>query len=50
MFLFICELGCSINKDVARRLIFEVFLKTYLRERFDLSQEFFQFYNAQDPS
>ena len=41
-FLFICNLNCSVSKDKARNIIFEVMLKSKIFDRLDLSVEFYE--------
>ena len=39
-FLFICELGCAVNKRKSRQIIFEVMIKSKIFSRLDLSDDF----------
>ena len=40
-FVFICDLNCSVRKEKARNIIFEVLLKSKVFDRLDLSAEFY---------
>ena len=41
-FVFICNLNCSVTKDKARKIIFEVMLRSKVFHRLDLSAEFYE--------
>ena len=42
LFLFICNLNCSVSEDKAKIIIFEVMLKSKIFDRLDLSAEFYK--------
>ena len=47
-FLFICELGCAVNKRKSRQIIFEVMIKSKIFSRLDLSDDFWDQFGAQN--
>ena len=47
-FLFICNLNCSVNKDKARNIIFEVMLKSKIFDELDLSAEFYEQFDCRN--
>ena len=50
LFLFICKKESSIPEDKARSIIFDVFTQSKLKDRLDLSSDFWQTYNVQNKS
>ena len=46
--IFICKISCPINEKDARDTIFEVLTKSKILQRLDLSNDFWQRFNAQD--
>ena len=49
-FLFVCQSGCNLPENKARDLIFQIMLKSKIKDRLDLSSDFWQKFNAQDKS
>ena len=47
-FLFICNLNCSVSKDKARNIIFEVMLKSKIFDELDLSAEFYEQFDCRN--
>ena len=46
-FVFICELGCAVDKRKSRQIIFEVMIKSKIFSRFDLSDDFWDQFGVQ---
>ena len=49
-FVFICNLNCSVREDKARKIIFEVMLKSKVFHRLDLSAEFYEQFDCRNES
>ena len=49
-FLFVCKNNCNLAENKARDLIFEIMLKSKIKTRLDLSNDFWQKFNVQDKS
>ena len=47
-FIFICNLGCIVDEENARKIIFEVLITSKILKRLDLSDEFWAQFNVQD--
>ena len=47
-FIFICDFGCIVDEDTARKIIFEVMITSKILKRLDLSDEFWAQFNVQD--
>ena len=47
-FVFICNLNCSVSKDKARNIIFDVMLKSKIFDRLDLSAEFYERFDCRN--
>ena len=47
LFAFVCHLNCLITEEHSRDIIFEILLITKIRERLDLSANYFTEFNAQ---
>ena len=47
-FIFICDLGCVVNEENARKIIFEVMITSKILERLDLSDDFWAQFNVQN--
>lgn len=48
LFLFICKTDCQIRENEARNVIFEVMVNSKIKERLDLSSDFWQKFNVQN--
>ena len=46
--MFICELGCAVDKRKSRQIIFEVMIKSKIFNRLDLSDDFWDQFDAQN--
>ena len=49
-FVFICNLNCSVSENKARKIIFEVMLKSKVFHRLDLSAEFYEQFDCRNES
>ena len=49
-FLFVCKSSCNLPENKARDLIFQIMLKSKIKDRLDLSNEFWKKFNAQNES
>ena len=49
-FVFICNLNCSVSGDKARKIIFEVMLKSKVFHQLDLSAEFYEQFDCRNES
>ena len=47
-FIFICNLGCIVDEENARKIIFEVLITSKILKRLDLSDAFWAQFNVQD--
>ena len=47
-FIFICNLGCIVDEENAKKIIFEVMITTKILKRLDLSDEFWAQFDVQD--
>ena len=47
-FIFICNLGCVVNEENARKIIFEIMITSKILERLDLSGDFWAQFNVQN--
>ena len=50
LFLFICNLQCTLPESKARRVIFECMTKSKILQRLDLSNEYWKEFNVYDQS
>ena len=48
LFVFICDLRCSVSEKDARHIIFEVMLKSKIFDRLDLSADFYEQFNCRN--
>ena len=46
--MFICELGCAVDKRKSRQISFEVMIKSKIFNRLDLSDDFWDQFDAQN--
>ena len=49
-FLFVCKYSCNLLENKARNLIFEIMLKSKVKDRLDLSDDFWNKFNSQNKS
>lgn len=49
-FIFICKVDCNITEDKAREFIFEILIKTKIKDCLDLCDNFWDYFNAQNKS
>ena len=49
-FLFVCKSECNLPENKARDLVFEIMLKSKIKDRLDLSNDFWKKFNEQDKS
>ena len=47
-FIFVCDFGCVVDEDIARKIIFEVMTTSKILKRLDLSDDFWSQFNVQD--
>ena len=47
-FVFICELGCAVDKRKSRQIIFDVMIKSKIFNRLDLSDDFWDQFGVQN--
>ena len=47
-FIFICDFGCIVDEENARKIIFEVMITSKILKRLDLSDEFWAQFDVQD--
>ena len=48
VFVFICALGCAVDKRKSRQIIFEVMIKSKIFSRLDLSDDFWDQFGVQN--
>ena len=48
LFIFICNLNCSVNEIDSRKVLFEVMIASEIFKRLDLSDDFWSEFNAQN--
>ena len=49
-FLFVCKPYCNLLENKARNLIFEIMVKSKIKDRLDLSNDFWKKFDVQDKS
>ena len=48
LFVFICDLKCSIDEEKTRYIIFKVMIESKIFERLDLSKDFWDQFGVQN--